>query len=197
MAVDIKIVEEAKTQRSIPPRKFALWIFLTTVFMIFAALSSAYLVRRANGSWMLFELPTMFWINTAIILSSSFSMHWAYLSAKRDKLETMKLAMSLTTVLGIAFLVGQFYAWGDLIDIQVYLRGIDATAVSGSFLYVISGLHWLHVISGVIVLMVSTVSVFRLKVNSKNLLGIEMCATYWHFLDVLWLYLFVFLLLYR
>jgi cytochrome c oxidase subunit III len=197
MAVDIKLVEEAPKQSSVNPKKFALWLFMATVVMIFAALTSAYIVRHANGSWMVFELPKMFWVNTAIILGSSFTMHWAYTAAKRDQIETMKLAITLTTILGVGFLVGQIFAWGQLVDNQIYLRGRDATAVSGSFLYVISWLHWLHVISGVIVLLVSTTSVFRLKVNSKNLLGLEMCATYWHFLDVLWLYLFVFLLLNR
>jgi cytochrome c oxidase subunit 3 len=197
MAIDIKLVEEAQTQSSVPPKKFALWLFLVTVFMIFAALSSAYIVRRANGSWLIFELPIMFWISSAMILVSSFTMHWAYVSAKRGKIEATKLAMSITTILGIGFLFGQVFAWLQLVDNGIHLVGRDATAVSGSFLNVIAGLHWLHVISGVIVLIVSSVSVFRLKVNSKNLSGLEMCATYWHFLDVLWLYLFVFLLLNR
>lgn len=197
MAVDFKIVEEAKKPVSMNPKKFALWLFIVTILMIFAALTSAYLVRRANGSWMIFELPPMFWVNTGVILASSLTMHWAYVCAKRDSQALLRLAMVITTVLGMAFLVGQFFAWEDLIRNKVHLVGIDGTAVSGSFLYVISGLHWLHVISGVIVLFVSTTSVFRGKVNSKSLLSIEMCATYWHFLDVLWLYLFVFLLLNR
>ncbi|RAV98581.1 cytochrome c oxidase subunit 3 [Pseudochryseolinea flava] len=197
MAIDIKIVEEAKKPIAMHPKKFALWLFIATVVMVFAALTSAYIVRQSNGSWLVFDLPNMFWVNTAIILASSLTMHWAYVSAKQDKIDVTKLAITLTTILGTAFLVGQFFAWGQLVDNQIYLRGKDATAVSGSFLYVISWLHWLHVISGVVVLVVSTTSVFRLKANSKNLLGLEMCATYWHFLDVLWLYLFVFLLLNR
>jgi cytochrome c oxidase subunit 3 len=197
MAVDIKLIEEAKKPVGMNPRKFALWLFMATVVMVFAAFTSAYIVRRANGSWLIFDMPDMFWINTAIILVSSFTMHWAYVSAKRDKVEVSKLAMVITTILGAAFLVGQFFAWQQLVDNKIYFRGVDATAVSGSFLYVISWVHWVHVISGVIVLIVSSTSVFRLKVNSKNLVGLEMCATYWHFLDVLWLYLFVFLLLNR
>ena len=197
MAVDFKIVEEAKKPVSMNPKKFALWLFIVTVLMIFAALTSAYLVRRANGSWMIFDLPTMFWVNTGVILASSLTMHWAYVSAKNNSQALLKLAMVITTILGMAFLVGQFFAWSELTVNGVHLVGIDGTAVSGSFLYLISWLHWLHVISGVIVLFVSTTSVFRGKVNPKSLLSIEMCATYWHFLDVLWLYLFVFLLLNR
>jgi cytochrome c oxidase subunit 3 len=197
MAVEIKIVEEAKKPLAMNPKKFALWLFMASVVMVFAGLTSAYIVRQAEGSWMVFELPPMFWITTVIILISSITMHWAYLAAKKDNLETVKLALGLTTILGVAFLVGQIVAWTDLIASRVHFTSRDATAVSGSFFYVISGLHWAHVISGVIVLIVALVAVFRYKVHSKNLAQLEMCATYWHFLDVLWLYLFVFLLLNR
>jgi cytochrome c oxidase subunit 3 len=197
MGVDIKIVEEAKKPVGMNPKKFALWLFMASVVMIFAALTSAYIVRQANGNWMSFDLPGVFTVNTFIILASSITLYWANLAAKKDQFETVKLALCITTILGIAFMVGQFFAWSDLVANRVFLRGIDATAVSGSFLYVISWLHWVHVLSGVIVLLVTTVAAFRLKVHSKNMLRMEMCSTYWHFLDVLWLYLFVFLLLNR
>lgn len=120
-------------------------------------------------------------------------MHWAYLAAKKDNLESTKLAISITTVLGLAFLVGQYVAWGDLVERNVYFVGNP----SGSFVYVLSGLHGLHIVGGVIFLLIVLVATFRFKVHSKNLSQIEMCATYWHFLDGLWLYLFVFLLLNR
>lgn len=197
MAVDIKIVEEAKQPLAMHPKKFALWIFIASVIMIFAALTSAYIVRQADGNWLVVDMPPMFTINTVIILVSSLTLHWAYLSAKQDKFEMVKLAMCITTLLGVAFLIGQFFAWNELVANRVHFTSKDASAVSGSFLYVISGLHWAHVISGVIVLIFATVAAFRLKVHSKNMTQMEMCATYWHFLDVLWLYLFVFLLLNR
>jgi cytochrome c oxidase subunit III len=194
---ELKIVEEAKKQAGMNPRKFALWLFMVSVIMIFGALTSAYIVRQAEGNWLAFDMPVMFWITTGIILTSSFTMHWAYLAARKDNLETAKVAMSITMVLGVAFLVGQFLGWQELVANGVYLVGRDATGVSGSFLYVISGLHGAHVISGVIVLIFVTVAIFKLKVNSKKLSQIEMCTTYWHFLDGLWLYLFLFLLLNR
>lgn len=193
MAAELRIVEEAKQQQSMHPQKFALWLFLVTVLMIFAALTSAYLVRQADGNWLLFELPGLFYVTTAIILASSATMHWAYVSVKKDNLETAKLAISITTVLGVAFLIGQLMAWSDLVKHSIYLVGNP----SGSFVYIISGLHGLHIIGGVIFLAIVLVSLFRYKIHSKNPLRIEMCATYWHFLDVLWLYLFVFLLIYR
>ena len=124
-------------------------------------------------------------------------MHWAYLSVKKNNMETARVAISITAVLGVAFLVGQFMGWGQLVAAGIHLVGRDASAVSGSFLYVISGLHGVHVVSGVIFVLVVLVAVFKFKIHSKNLAQMEMCATYWHFLDGLWLYLFVFLLLYR
>jgi cytochrome c oxidase subunit 3 len=194
---EIKIVEEAKKQAGMNPKKFALWLFMVSVIMIFGALTSAYIVRQAEGNWLDFEMPTMFWITTGIILASSLTMHWAYFAAKKDDFEKTKIAMSITVILGIAFVVGQYLGWKELVANGVYLVGRDASGVSGSFLYIISGLHGFHVISGVIFLIVVLVAVFQFKVHSKRLAQIEMCTTYWHFLDALWLYLFLFLLLNR
>ncbi len=193
MRTEIKIVEEAGRPLAMHPKKFALWIFIASVVMIFAAFTSAYMVRQAAGNWLVFELPDSFFITTVIILLSSAAMHWAYYSAKKDNVEMTKLAMGITTLLGAAFLVGQFIAWRDLVKDNVYFAGNP----SGSFVYVISGVHGLHMISGVVFLMIVLVATFRYKVHSRNLAQIEMCATYWHFLDGLWLYLFVFLLLNR
>lgn len=197
MAAEIKIIEEAKVQVGMNPKKFALWLFMVSVIMIFGALTSAYIVRQAEGNWLDFEMPAMFWITSALILASSVTMHWAYLSAKRDNHEMAKVAMVITVILGTGFLVGQWLGWNELVANGIYLVGRESSGVSGSFMYVISGLHGVHVISGVIFLAVVLVNVFRLKIHSKKLSQIEMCTTYWHFLDGLWLYLFVFLLLNR
>lgn len=193
MAAEIKIVEEAKKPLAMNPKKFALWLFIVSVIMIFAALTSAYIVRQAEGNWLIFDLPQLFWINSGVILMSSISMHWAYLAAKRDNLESVKIATAITTILGVAFLAGQYLAWGALVENSVYFVGNP----SGSFVYVLSGLHGLHIVSGVIFLMVLLWSTMKYKVHSKNMNQIEMCATYWHFLGGLWLYLFIFLLLNR
>lgn len=197
MAAEIKIVEEAKAQVGMNPKKFALWLFMVSVIMIFGALTSAYIVRQAEGNWLDFEMPTMFWITSTMILTSSVTMHWAYLSAKKDNHEMAKVAMTVTVILGVGFLIGQWLGWNELVANGIYLVGRESSGVSGSFMYVISGLHGVHVISGVIFLLVVLVNVFRLKIHSKKLSQIEMCTTYWHFLDGLWLYLFVFLLLNR
>jgi cytochrome c oxidase subunit 3 len=194
MRTEIRIVEEASQPLAMNPKKFALWIFIVSVCMIFAALTSAYMVRQAAGNWLVFELPDSFWITTAIILLSSGTMHWAYYSAKKDNLEMSKLAISITTLLGVAFMVGQVMAWGDLVRNKIHFSGGNPSA---SFVYVLSGVHMAHIIGGIVFLLIVLVATFRYKVHSRSLSQIEMCATYWHFLDGLWLYLFVFLLLNR
>ena len=175
------------------PKKFAMWLFLASVGMLFAALTSAYIVRQAEGNWIYFELPLIFYSNTLLILLSSATMHLAYLAAKKDNLERVKILVTITSILGVAFLVGQFMGWRDLVSMSVYLVGNP----SGSFLYILTGLHGLHLVTGIIFLLIVLNATWLYKVHSKNLAQMEMCTTYWHFLSGLWLYLFVFLLLYR
>jgi cytochrome c oxidase subunit III len=193
MTGDLKLIEEAKKPLSMNPKKFGLWLFLVSVVMIFAALTSAYIVRQADGDWLFFQLPDLFWYTSGVIIVSSITMHWALISARKDNLETVKIAIGLTSLLGLLFLIGQFYGWSDLVKNSVYFVGNP----SGSFVYVITGLHGVHLVSGVIVLLIVLIATLRYKVHSKNLSLIEMCATYWHFLGGLWLYLFIFLLLNR
>jgi cytochrome c oxidase subunit 3 len=190
--IEITYIEEPKQTLSMHPKKFALWLFIVSVVMIFAAMTSAYIVRQAEGNWLEFELPQRLWITSGIILLSSITMHWSYLAAKKDNLTSLRVGMLVTSVLGIAFLIGQFLSWQDLVAIDVYFAGGNP---SGSFLYVLTGLHAVHLISGVIFMIVVLVNAFRLKIHAKSMDQMEMCATYWHFLDGLWLYLFIFLLL--
>ncbi|HEX5168137.1 MAG TPA: cytochrome c oxidase subunit 3 [Cyclobacteriaceae bacterium] len=194
MATELKIVEEARKPLAMHPKKFAMWLFIATVVMLFAALTSAYIVRQAEGNWMIFELPSLFYVNTAVIIVSSFTMQWAYWSARRDRLERTKLAIVITTILGITFLVGQIMAWGQMIASNVYFVGDRGSAVSGSFVYVLSGLHGFHILGGLVFLLIVLISTFRYKVHSRNITQLEMCATFWHFLGGLWIYLLLFLI---
>lgn len=192
MAEDYKLVDVPVEQPlSMHPKKFALWLFIVTVIMIFAAFTSAHIVRQADGDWLIYDLPSMFWYTSGIILLSSGFMQWAYISAKRDKLEQVKIALTITTALGVLFLFGQLKAWSQLVDEGVFFVGNPA----GSFVYIFTGIHGLHLVSGVIYLIYMLISSFRYKVHSKNMLNMEMSATWWHFLGGLWIYLFIFLLL--
>jgi cytochrome c oxidase subunit 3 len=196
MATDIRIVEEAKKPLSMHPKKFAMWLFIASVVMLFAAWTSAYIVKRGEPGWSSFELPSLFWINTAIVLFSSVTLIWAIRGAKNDNSEQVKVGITATLILGLAFLAGQLMAWSKMTEMGYYFTGMGSNT-SSSFIYVISGFHGLHVVGGLVILVIMLIAAFRQKVNSKNMISIELCATYWHFLGLLWLYLFVFLLLNR
>jgi cytochrome c oxidase subunit III len=230
METEIKIVEEARKPLAMHPKKFALWLFITSVVMLFMAWTSAYIVKRGEPGWSSFELPAIFWINTAIILVSSVSMVWAVQATRKDNMESAKVALVITLVLGLGFLAGQFLAWGKMVEMN-YNFVSSSSNTSGSFIYVVSGAHAAHVIGGLIFILIVlnigdvlghkflaklvflrrfieyvlfVVFIFvalrpnhKLRVNSKQMVALEMCATYWHFMGGLWLYLFVFLLLNR
>jgi cytochrome c oxidase subunit 3 len=172
------------------PKKFGLWLFMASVFILFMAFTSAYIVRRAEGNWQIFELPALFTYSTIVILLSSVTMQWTYFAVKRNQLANAKNMIVLTSVAGVIFLALQWMGWGSLIESSIHLVGNP----SGSFLYIITGLHAAHIISAIVFLLVVLANALR---NRFNLNQLEMCTTYWHFLGVLWLYLFVFLTLLR
>ncbi len=177
--------------RAMNPKKFGLWLFIVSVTMIFISLSSAYIVKQSDGNWLIFEFPELFKVTSVVIVISSITMHWAYLAAKKNNLLQIRIGLLVTGLLAIAFTVGQFYAWGELVEQDAYFRGNPA----GSFVYVFSGLHIAHLVGGLIFLLNVLFASFKYKVHSKSLTKIEMCTTYWHFLGGLWLYLYLFLVL--
>lgn len=183
-------LDEPEETLSMNPKKFMLWLTIVAILMMFAGWTSGYLVRKAEGRWHEFELPQIFWYSTGILLVSSISMFLAVQSAKKDNFNALKIAISITFVFGLAFLTTQVIGFSDLIKNQLYFAGSD---VAASWLYALIGLHAAHVISGLVVLLISLISAFRFTADSKNMLRIKLCATYWHFLDFLWLYLFLFL----
>ena len=194
--IQLQHIEKLSTPQqtqSMNPKKFALWLLIVSITMMFGAFTSAYIVRQAEGNWLLVELPQVFWWSTGVILLSSLGMHAAYLMAKRDNLTGMRLALIGTAILGTIFLIMQYQGWRALEAQQVFFVGNPA----GSFIYVLSGVHGFHIVSGVIFLFVTLVEAFRYRVHSKQMNTLDMCVTYWHFLDVLWVYLFVFLLMNR
>jgi len=193
MINEIQIVEEPVKTLSMNPKKFILWLFIATIVMLFAAMTSAYIVRKVEGNWLDFQLPSIFISTTVVILISSITMQWAYNLVRNDDLNKAKIALGLSFVLGVLFLVGQVMGWGALVGADVYLVGNPA----GSFLYILTGLHGLHLIAGLVFILAAFVAVVKYKVHSRNITTIEMCVTFWHFLGGLWLYLYIFLLLNR
>ncbi len=188
-----KVSEEPKPVLSVNKWKFMVWLFIITIIMLFASQTSAYLVRRAEGNWVEFDIPQIFWFSTLVLIISSVSMHFSLVSARKNNQGMLKLAVAITFIFGIAFLFMQYLGWQDLQQQGVFLKGNP----SGSFFYVFTGLHMVHLLLGLGFLAATFIMAFLMKVNPKNTLIVEVSATAWHFLDLLWVYLFVFLLYFR
>ena len=176
--------------------KLLLWLGQVSIGMLFAGLTSGYIVRRETGNWLKFELPPQFWASTAIILVSSITMNWAMQSIKKGNTKTLTQAILATFLLGLAFIFCQFLAWGALVKANIVVMGAQSYA-SGSYLYIISGLHIAHILGGLLALLIVFFKARAQKYSAQNYNGVKLCATYWHFLDGLWIYLFIFLLIMR
>jgi|SRR5690606_23740123 len=180
----------------VKPVRLVTWLLIISITMMFAAFTSAYIVRRSEGNWQEFDFPAGLLINTFIIVLSSFTMQYAYFAAKKDNLKALKIALFATFALGVAFLLGQWGVWTELVANNIYFGGNDANP-SGSFLYVLTGVHGFHIISGIVFLIIILISAFKFKVHSKKMLRLELCTTYWHFLGALWVYLYLFLTIFK
>jgi cytochrome c oxidase subunit III len=179
-------------QNKIHPHKLALWIGCGSVTMMFAAWSSAYVVRHAAGNWLEFQIPTQFFINTVLLLLSSVTLHLSYKAFVKGEEFKYKSLLVTTFLIGITFLILQYQGWVALKNIGVPLTKNP----SGDFVYVMSGFHAAHLIGGLGVLTVAMVHAFVLKFNPtpRRQLRLELTLHFWHYLDFLWLYLFIFLL---
>ncbi|HEX8348740.1 MAG TPA: cytochrome c oxidase subunit 3 [Hymenobacter sp.] len=176
------------------PKRVVLILLVFSIVMMFAAFTSAYIVRRDEGNWREFDLPMSLLFNTIVIALSSASMQWAFLSARKDEISRVKTGLGISLVLGLAFLVGQYLSFGDLIAGNTYFGGADANP-SGSFVYVIMGVHAFHLVTGLVFLAVVLKRALNYQVHSRSMLSIGNATLYWHFLGGLWLYLYLFLLL--
>ncbi|MEQ9064040.1 MAG: cytochrome c oxidase subunit 3 [Vicingaceae bacterium] len=169
-----------------------LWVGLASIVMLFASLTSAVIVSKSSRDWVSFELPFTFGISTLTILLSSLTYWWAYKSAKAGNFGGLKTGVLLTLILGLGFAALQFISWGILVDQGIFFAGASST-VSGSFLYAISGLHLAHMVGGLVSLGIVYFKASRNRYSTNNLLGLQASTTYWHFLDGLWIYLYLFL----
>jgi cytochrome c oxidase subunit 3 len=186
-------VNVLKPRRGVYAPLFALWVAMAGMIMMFGSLTSAYIVRQAAGNWLEFKVPDIFFVSTIVILVSSVTLHLSYWAFKNGKESVYKLGLPLSLVLGIVFIVFQYKGWMDLYSIGVPLNGNP----SGSFFYLISGLHAAHVIGGIFAIGVATLHAFSLKFKPTETRRrrFQIVLHYWHFVDFLWLYLFIFLLI--
>ena len=173
--------------------KNLLYIAIFSIVMLFAGLTSAYIVRQADGMWLRFTLPFYFWISTGLILASSATMAFALNSARNNRLQGIKTGLALTFILGVGFCFAQIMGWRELYDAGIFFSGKSSNP-SGSFLYVITFMHLLHIVSGLLYVLFIFIKSLNNKYNSSNLTGLKHSSLYWHFLDALWIYLFIFLL---
>jgi cytochrome c oxidase subunit 3 len=182
---NIKVNEQRK---KIHPHKFTLWVALGSIVMMFAGLTSAYIVKRDQPGWTTFPIPRAFWYSTATILVSSLTIQMALKAFKEREMMRYRNLVTLTAFLGVAFVVLQWEGFKSIWNSGVTLKGSGG----GQFLYIIAGLHAAHVLAGIIALIIMFIKAFASKVRRYNSIPIELMSTYWHFVDLLWIYLFIF-----
>jgi len=175
------------------PKKFNMWIFIFTSFMFFAALTSGFIVYSGgSGHGINIKLPGIFMYSTACIILSSVTMFMASRAAKALQFGKQRLYLMLTLVLGILFFIIQVIGWGQLINMGVYFINNNA---SQSFIYVFTGMHLIHIIAGLLLVGNTLIGSYKNIPQVKNLFKMEMSSIFWHFIDIIWIYLYVFLLL--
>jgi cytochrome c oxidase subunit 3 len=182
---------QTREPQKIHPHKFTLWVAIGSIVMMFAALTSAYIVKKNGGNWLEFELPRIFWYSTFTILLSSVTIHLAIKAFRAREMGRYRLLITITAILGLLFITMQWLGFQDLEARNIALTGAKSNS-SASFLFVITGLHMLHVLGGVIALLVIFIRAYAVKVKNYSSLPVELVGTYWHFVDVLWIYLFIF-----
>lgn len=181
--------------RKFHPQKFGLWISMGSMIMMFGAFTSAYIVRHAAGNWLDFAIPNIFMASTVVIVLSSVSLQYSFHSYKNQKELPYKLGLVITFLLGLAFLAIQYQGWN-----QLYNLGVDfGINPSASFFYVINFVHAAHIIAGLTTLIIAMIHAYTLRFEFKEFRKnrFQMVVHFWHFLGILWIYLYTFLLLTR
>jgi len=165
-----------------------LFVLLAASTMVFAALTSAFVVRRGlSDDWASMHKPGILWVNTAVLLASSVMLDLSRRALKAGDRSKFNLWWSAGTVLGILFLVGQAIAWRQLKDAGVFI----ASNPSSSFFYVLTASHAFHLLGGVAALVYVDIQALRLQLGPAKRTAIDITAIFWHFLDGIWLYLMI------
>lgn len=181
---------EEKNSRA---KKMMLWFGIISLIMSFAGWTSAFVVSSSRPDWLKdFQLPNAFIISTIVILLSSVSFLFAKKALKAANNSATMLWLFITLVLGVVFIYYQFSGFQQIIDLGYNFTG-PTSNVTMSYIYLIAVVHILHVVVGLICLLVVIYNHFKQKYNPTKMLGFELAATFWHFIDILWVYLFLFL----
>ena len=168
-----------------------LWIAMISMVMFFAGLTSAYVISMKRDDWVDFDLPQAFFVSTFLIVLSSGTLFLSQFFLKKDKRQLSLFFVVATLALGLGFIWQQYVGFNQLKSVGLFFTGPEST-VSTSFIIGITFMHILHILAGVIVLFVVIYNHFKYKYTPKDLLGFELGAIFWHFVDLLWIYLFFF-----
>jgi len=185
-----QLQEELTTAKKISLKPM-LWVSMISMVMFFAGLTSAYVISMKRDDWVSFDLPQAFYVSTFLIVASSVSLFFSQNFLKNNKRQLSLLFVVITLLLGIGFVWQQYVGFNQLKSIGLFFTGPEST-VSTSFIIGITFLHVLHLLAGVLVLLVVIYNHFKYKYKSDNMLGFELGAIFWHFVDILWIYLFFF-----
>ncbi|MEK1853183.1 MAG: cytochrome c oxidase subunit 3 [Phyllobacterium sp.] len=171
---------------SIETAKIGLGVFLAVVGALFTLFISAYFMRMGLADWWAIPLPGLLWVNTGVLLVSSIALQWTKIRAQQDQIEAVRAGLLVSFVTAAGFLVGQVFAWRELVDAGYFLADNPAN----SFFYMITGMHGLHILGGLVALSRTSLKVWEGASAKKVRLSVELCAMYWHFMLLVWLILF-------
>ncbi|MEM0996351.1 MAG: cytochrome c oxidase subunit 3 [Bacteroidota bacterium] len=188
----------------IHPAKFTLWLFIVSIILFFGGLTSAFIVSKGiemeKDMWHFFELPNVLWLNTAILVVSSAMIQIGLWGAQKGDLRRARIGLTMASVLGLIFLVGQVIAW-QMLDEEGVVWGKGGSN-SGNYMYLLTFVHGLHIVAGLafigyvfVKLVLQRGKLSFQKGGTISLMAFENAVTFWHFLGLLWLYLFIFLLM--
>ncbi|ARV16914.1 cytochrome oxidase subunit III [Polaribacter sp. SA4-12] len=186
--------QDLQEELTVAKRKSAkpmLWISMISMVMFFAGLTSAYVISMKRDDWVSFDLPRAFYISTFLIVASSITLFLSQKFLKNDKRQLSLVFVIATLLLGIGFVWQQYVGFNQLKSVGLFFTGPEST-VSTSFIIGITFMHVLHLLAGLLVLLVVIYNHFKYKYKSDNMLGFELGAIFWHFVDILWIYLFFF-----
>lgn len=185
------VMATTNQRKKIHPYKFILWVGIGSIIMMFAGFTSAYIVKREQPGWIGFSMPVIFWYSTAVMLLSSAVMQMSVSAFKHRDMGKYRNLVGLTTGLGVLFIILQVIGYWQLNKAGVKIEGSGG----GVFFIIIFGIHALHVVGGVIALLVLFFRSLSSRRRSYNIVPIDVTGTYWHFVDLLWVYLFLFFIL--
>ena len=174
-------------------KKMMLWFGIISLIMSFAGLTSAFIVSSSREDWLSdFVLPSSFTYSTLIIFLSSIFLYAAKQTLKKNQATTTTSLLIGSFVLGIAFIYSQILGFNQIIDSGYNFTG-PTSNITMSYVYIIALVHIVHVLAGIICLIVVIINQLNKKYSAEDRLGFDLASTFWHFVDVLWLYLFFFL----